>query len=377
MIYTYVATCLFGIEKVLGEEIDKLGYKRIETIDGRIKFAGDESAVSRCNIWLRTAERLYIEIGTTDAFSFEELYQNVLKMPWSDFIGKNDSFPVSGHSINSELKSIPSLQSVIQKAIAENLKKSYSVSILPAVNKRFSIEFFILKNKASLMIDISGTALHKRGYRIQSNDAPLRETIASALIYLSKPKDDILYWDPMCGSGTIPIEASMIFQNIAPGSKRSFISEDLCFPDSFVWRQAREEAKDVIINNITHLIYSSDIDEKSLRIAKNNIKRAGVSDYISLFKMDLSEVKTEGKKGTVICNPPYGERMSTVKETLQLYKKMGETFRKLDNWQIYVLTSNETFEKYYGQRADKIRKIYNGMIKCNFYQFYKKHPDKQ
>ncbi len=181
----------------------------------------------------------------------------------------------------------------------------------------------------------------------------------------------------MCGSGTIPIEASMIFQNIAPGSKRSFISEDLCFPDSFVWRQAREEAKDVIINNITHLIYSSDIDEKSLRIAKNNIKRAGVSDYISLFKMDLSEVKTEGKKGTVICNPPYGERMSTVKETLQFYKKMGETFRKLDNWQIYVLTSNETFEKYYGQRADKIRKIYNGMIKCNFYQFYKKHPDKQ
>ncbi len=372
---TYVATCLFGLEKLLGEEIDALGYKRISTIEGRVTFRGDISAVARCNIGMRFAERLFIKLGEFGAETFDALFEGTKALPWETFIGASDAFPVSGHSVKSRLFSIPDCQSIVKKAIVERLKTKYHLSFFPENQTVYKIEFFILNDTASLMIDTSGSPLHKRGYRTSASVAPLRETLAAALAKIARPRDDVLFWDPMCGSGTIAIEAALIQTNTAPGMKRHFDGENFPIIEKNVWDRAFEEARDNVIRDSKFEVYASDIDPACVQLTRDNIYRAGVGANVKAFERNALEIKTGGRRGTVVCNPPYGERLFSMSQAEELYRNMGKAFSKLDNWQIYVLTSHEGFERLYGRRADKVRKLYNGMIKCNYYQFFKKQDD--
>ena len=367
----FVATCLFGLEKLLGEEIDNLGYKRTETIDGRVKFSAPLSAIPRLNINLRFAERVLIEVGTCPAPDFDTLFEGVKAMPWENYIGRNDIFPVKGHSIKSKLFSLPDCQKIIKKAAATRLGSHYGLIFMPETGIKYQIEFFILKDVASLMIDTSGTPLHKRGYRPVSTEAPLRETLAAALVKLARPREDVLFWDPMCGSGTIATEAALMMTHTAPGLNRSFCSEDYPFITENDWENARDEAFDSIVDTDFEA-YASDIDENAVNIARETVRKAGVSKYVKVFQQDALTIETGGRRGTIVCNPPYGERLSTVEEARELYGKMGEHFKTLGSWQIYVITSDETFERLYRRRADKVRKLYNGMIPCYYYQFFKK-----
>ncbi len=366
----YVATCLFGLEGLLGEEIDSLGYTRTETMDGRISFLGDEGAIAKSNICLRFAERVYIKAGEFYATTFDELFEGTKALPWEDWLGQNDAFPVRGHSIKSALFSVPDCQKIIKKAIASRLTKKYGISWFEETGTKYQIDFFLFKNRCTLMIDTSGTPLHKRGYRPKSNDAPIRETLACAMAKLSRPREDVLFWDPFCGSGTIAIEASMLMLNIAPGLNRSFIAETFPQINKGVWQEAREEAKSKIIVDSSFEAYASDIDPECVEIATHNAQNAGVLSNIKIFKQDALTIKTEGRRGTIVCNPPYGERLFTMKQTEDLYRKMGKHFRTLDRWQQYVMTSHEEFQTLFGRRADKVRKLYSGMIYCYFYQFF-------
>ena len=371
----YVATCLFGLEHMLGEEIDALGYKRINTIDGRVVFEGDDGAIARCNINLRFAERVFILAGECRAETFDMLFEGVRSIPWENYIGERDEFPVKGHSIKSALFSIPDCQKIVKKAVVERLKSKYGTSWFAEDGKKYQIEFFILKDEAMLMIDTSGTALHKRGYRPGTLDAPLRETLAAALANIARPRDDVLFWDPFCGSGTIAIEAAMIMKNIAPGINRSFAAEQFSFLDKSIWKSAREEAKSAE-KQTDFEAYASDINPECVSFAKECVKRAGVLGTVKAFERNALEISTGGRRGTIVCNPPYGERMFTMAQTEDLYKKMGEHFKTLEPWQIYVITSHDGFERLYGRRADKVRKLYNGMIPCFYYQFFKRRDKK-
>ena len=371
-----VATCLFGLEHILGEEIDALGYKRLATIDGRVTFEGDEAAIAKCNLWLRTAERVFILLDTFRAATFNDLFEGTKALPWETFIPKNGEFPVKGHSIKSALFSIPDCQKIVKKAVATRLSSVYKTNWLEENGTKYQIEFFILKDEASLMIDTSGMALHKRGYRPQSMPAPLRETLAAAMVKIARPREDVLLHDPFCGSGTIPIEAAMLMSNTAPGFFRSFAAEDFDFIAKEIWQTAREEARNAVKTDCAFEAYASDIDPDAVRNAELCVKKAGMDKYIKVFRADALNITTGDRRGTVVCNPPYGERLGTIKEAETLYKKMGKQFATLGAWQIYVLTSSESFEKLYGRRADKVRKLYNGMLPCYYYQFFKKQtPD--
>ena len=367
-----VATCLFGLEKLLGEEIDKIGGKRVETIDGRITFDGDEKTLVAANIRLRCAERVFIWLGSFPVYSFDELFEGTKALPWEKYIGKDDAFPVKGHAIQSRLFSVPDCQSIVKKAVVDRLGGTYGLKFLPETGVKYQIEFFIFKDVATLMIDTSGIALHKRGYRPASGEAPLRETLAAAIAYIARPREDVLFWDPFCGSGTIAIEAAMIVTNRAPGLERSFAAEEFAaFPQS-LWQEEREKARGEIIHDSAFEAYASDIDDEVLEKARENARRAGVDKHIKIFRRDARTVKKiEGRRGTVACNPPYGERLMTPKEVEELYKTMGRVFDAMSPWQIYVLTSAENFERFYGRRADKTRKLYNGMIPCRLYQYFK------
>lgn len=369
--FEFVATCLFGLEKLVGEQIDELGYKRIETIDGRVTFMGDYTVFSRCNINFRYAERLYLKLGSFRATTFTELFDGVKSLDWEEWIDKSDEFPVKGHSIKSKLFSIPDCQKIIKKSVVERLKDKYKINWFEEKGIKKQIEFFIFNDNATLMIDISGVPLHKRGYRALSGGAPLRETLAAAMAKISRPREDVLFWDPFCGSATIPIEASLIMTNTAPNINNSFISEQFLNVPQNIWKDARDEALSNIKNGTLFRAYASDIDPDVLKIAEGNIKKSGMDKYIKCFNMNALDIKTDGMKGTVVCNPPYGERLSDADNVFKLYSEMGKAFRNLDRWQIYILTNDEEFEKKYGRRADKIRRLYNGMIRCNYYQFFK------
>ena len=371
MIIEYVATCLFGLESLLGEEIEKLGYKRTETMDGRISFIGDENALARCSVNLRLAERIYIKIGEFNAYTFDDLFEGTKALEWENWIGKDDEFPVRGHSIKSNLFSIPDCQKIIKKAVVSRLSSKYGVTWFTEKGVKYQIDFFIFKNRATLMIDTSGVPLHKRGYRPKSNEAPIRETLACALAKISRPREDVLFWDPVCGSGTIATEAAMLMTNTPPGLNRAFAAQTFPQFDKAIWTNAREEGKSGIITDSTFMAYASDIDPACVEIATETAKHAGVYKNMKIFTQDALTIKTEGRRGTVVCNPPYGERLFSMKETEALYKKMGEHFKTLDRWQIYVITSHEGFCNLFGRRADKVRKLYNGMIPCYFYQFFK------
>ncbi|MBE6603049.1 MAG: class I SAM-dependent RNA methyltransferase [Ruminococcaceae bacterium] len=373
----FVATCLFGLEKQLGEELDALGLARLETIDGRITFRGEMLDIARANMRLRCAERIYIKVGAFPARSFTELFDGVRALPFEDYIGEVDAFPVKGHAIKSTLFSVPDCQSIVKKAIVERLRAAHGVTALPEDGAKYQIEFFIFKDVATLMIDTSGVALHKRGYRPAAGAAPLRETLGAAIALTARPRTDTLIWDPFCGSGTIVIEAAMIEKGISPNTGRVFAAMDYDFLDHRIWQKAREEAEDLVKRDEKIELFGSDIDEKVLQYARENAARAGVADAIKFFRMDARKIEKPDRRGTLICNPPYGERMMELKEVEALYRDIGKTFATFDPWQMYVLTSHPQFERFFGRRADKKRRLYNGMIPCDLYQYFRpKFPKK-
>ncbi len=366
-----VATCLFGLEKLLGEEIDDLGCKRVETIDGRVYFEGDENSLADANIRLRFAERVFIDMGSFDAETFDALFEGTKALPWESFIGKNDAFPVKGHAIKSKLFSVPDCQSIVKKAIVARLGDKYGMRWFPEEGTKYQVEFFILKDRATLMIDTTGAPLHKRGYRPDSGAAPLRETLAAAIAATARPRDDVLLWDPFCGSGTIAIEAAMMMKNISPGLKRRFAAEEFRQIAPTVWSEAREWATEDIVKDCAFEAWGSDIDDDVLAIARQSAKRAGVGSSLKFFHADARSIEKPDRRGTIVCNPPYGERLMTPAEVERLYRDIGRVFCGFAPWQVYVLTSCENFQTLYGKRADKVRKLYNGMIPCNLYQYFR------
>ena len=365
-----VATCLFGMEHLLGEEIEALGYERISTIDGRVTFLGDEEAVALSNMFLRFAERVLIKVGSFNATTFTELFDGTYDLPWESFIGKLDAFPVKGHSIRSDLHSIPDCQAIIKKAIVKKLSSHYGISYFTEEAVKYQIEFFILNNEATLMIDTSGTPLHKRGYRREANAAPIRETLAAAIVKTSRPREEVLLWDPMCGSGTIAIEAAMMMRNIAPGKLRHFAAESFPFIGKRAFDEARLEAIEGEIKTPFE-VFASDIDPAAVELTRHNAKLAGVSDTVTAFVENALNIEAPGRRATIVTNPPYGERLMELSEAEELYRKMGKHFRSLEPWQAYIITSHKGFERLYGRSADKVRKLYNGMIPCYLYQFFK------
>ncbi len=367
-----VATCLFGLEKLLGEEIDTLGLKRLDTMDGRVTFEGTESDVARANIGLRCAEHVFIKLGAFPVASFTELFDGIKALPWEDWIGKSDAFPVKGHAIKSQLHSIPDCQSIVKKAVVDRLAEHYGIRHFEETGSKYQIEFFIFKDIATLMLDTSGVPLHKRGYRPASGVAPLRETLAAAIALTSRPREEVLFWDPMCGSGTIAIEAALILSNRAPGLGRTFAGEQFAALPNRLWQEARAEAEAAIRTDTHYEIFASDIDEDILDVVYENALRAGVEEHFNIFCADVRQLKKpEGRRGTIVCNPPYGERLMTPIEVEQLYRDMGRALANISPWQLYIITSHQQFERLFGRRADKIKKLYNGMIPCQLYQYFK------
>ena len=368
-----VATCLFGLEKLLGEEIDALGLKRLDTMDGRVTFEGTPLDIARANIGLRCAEHVFIKLASFPATTFTELFDGTNAIPWEDWVGKVDAFPVKGHAIKSKLYSVPDCQKIVKKAVVERLSCHHGIKWFSESGVKYQIEFFIFKDVAHLMIDTSGTPLHKRGYRPAAGPAPLRETLAAALALTARPREDVLFWDPTCGSGTIAIEAALILGNRAPGLGRSFAAEDFPQIPASLWQKAREAAEGAIKTDSQYEVYASDIDEDILDTVYENALRAGVEEHLNIFQADVRSIQkpTPDRRGTIVCNPPYGERLMTPAEAEALYRDMGRAFASLSPWQIYIITSHPQFEKHYGARADKIRKLYNGMIPCNLYQYFK------
>jgi len=369
----FVTSCLFGLEKFVGEDIDALGYKRIETMDGRVTFEGDISAIARCNVNFRYSERLYIKLDSFKALSFTELFDSVLKIKFCDYINKEDSIIVTGSSVRSKLFSVRDCQSIIKKAIIKSLEKSYGVSFFPETGTKKRIEFFIFNDIATIMLETSGAPLHKRGYRPASGVAPLRETLAASMVNLSRLREGVATVDPFCGSGTIPIEAALMSINRAPGLNRKFDAMDFDFVPKNLWKKAVEEAKSLEKDGNVE-IFGFDILPDVLELAKENAKRAGVEKLIRFEVKDAKDFTSpyENCRGTIVTNPPYGERMLEKKEAEELFKAFGKAVRNnVPNWKMYIINSHEEFEKCFGKRADKVRKLYNGMIKCYVYQYFK------
>lgn len=372
-----IAPTLFGIESVAAKEIRSLGYEDVKVEDGKVTFIGDISAICKANMWIRSAERIYVKIGEFEVSTFDELFEGVRSLPWEEWIPENGQFPVDGYSLKSNLHSIPDCQSIIKKAVVERLKKKYKKEWFDENGPLYKIKFSLMKNKAVLMIDTSGEGLHKRGYRVMSNIAPLRETLASAMIMLSDWRYDRPLIDPFCGSGTIPIEAALIGANIAPGLNRKFTSEKWGQIPKKLWLDTRKEAHSLIKMDVELNIRGYDIDESAVKLSINNAHKAGVNQYVKFAKKPLKDLRTDDMYGILICNPPYGERMGEIQEVEKLYREMGRVFTSLNTWSYYIITSHENFEKLFGKKATKRRKLYNGMIKTTYYQYFGPRPPRK
>jgi putative N6-adenine-specific DNA methylase len=371
-----IATAAFGIESVVSRELRKLGYDDQFVENGRVTFAGDEKAICRTNLWLRTADRVLVKVGEFKAMSFEELFEQTKALPWDEWIPEDAEFPVEGKSIDSKLSSVPDCQAIVKKAVVEKLKQKYHREWFEETGAYYRIEVALLKDMVTLTLDTSGAGLHKRGYRKLVGGAPLKETLACAMLLISRWNADKVLIDPLCGSGTIPIEAALIGKNIAPGLNREFSSEKWPIIPQKLWEEAREEARDSIKHDQELRIHGSDIDEEAMSLARYHAKQAGVEEYIHLQRMPMADIKSRYKYGFIICNPPYGERIGELKEIEELYRQMGTVFRTFDTWSYYVITSNREFEKLFGRKADKKRKLYNGKILCQYYQFFGPPPSK-
>ena len=370
-----IVPTLFGTEAFVVRELKKLGYDEITVEDGRVTFTGDSSAICRANMWLRCGERVLIKVGEFKALSFDELFEGTKAIDWSRFIPKDGAFPVKGYCLKSQLASMRDCQAIIKKAVADSLSEKYGIEWLSEEAEVYQIQFSVLKDRVTLMIDTSGDGLHKRGYRRIANAAPLKETIAASMIMMSYWKFEYPLCDPFCGSGTIPIEAAMFKRNIAPGLTRSFSAQSFRFIDASLWNEAKNEAQ-ALRRSLPLEIHASDIDSPTVEIAKENAKLAGVDDAVEFSVAAAQDFKSETPYGSVICNPPYGERLGDKAECEKLYAKIGKSFSRLPDWSYYIIASNENFEELFGKKADKKRKLYNGMIKCNIYQYFGKRPPK-
>jgi len=377
--FEYIAPCHFGMESVLKKELTDLGYEITKVQDGKVYFLGDEAACARANVFLRTTERVLIKVGEFHAESFNDLFEQTKALPWERYIPADGKFWVTkANSINSKLFSTSDIQSIMKKAIVERLKLKYKKEWFEESGSSYPIRVTVIKDMVTVCLDTSGESLHKRGYRKLTSQAPITETLAAALIMLTPWNKDRVLIDPFCGSGTIPIEAAMIGANIAPGIRRSFLAQSWnnLFNDG-IWKQARLEAEDLIRNDLQMNIQGFDKDGEIIKIARINAKNAAVDKYIHFQQRSLSELTSNKKYGFIITNPPYGERLEEKKNMPGLYKEIGEVFGRLDTWSYFIITGFEDAQKYIGRKADKNRKVYNGMMKTYFYQYMGPKPPRQ
>ncbi len=365
------APCLLGLEGLVKNELKLMDAQNVTAQNGRVFFEGNESILARANINSRFSERILIVLDSFKAVTFEELFQRVKALPWSEFIGSTDTFPVKGYSINSSLHSVPDCQKIIKKAVVEALKEDYNISWFDESGPVHQIQFSIMKDEVTIMLDTTGNGLHKRGYRPEANAAPIRETLAAALCSLSRLKHYHMLYDPFCGSGTILIEGAMLANNIAPGINRNFECDRWGFLPERVWRKERERCRDIIKTDTDFTAFGSDIDYHALELTMNNAKRIKVDKFLRLNKCDIKDFTPSTEKGTLVTNPPYGERMLDIGNAEALYKVMGEKFVSKYGWSYGIISPDEDFERIFGRKADKRRKLYNGMIKCRYYIYFK------
>ena len=377
--YELVVPCHFGLEAVTKREIYDLGYEITRVEDGRVTFEGDEEAVCRANIFLRTAERVMIQVGRFKATTFEELFQGIKNLPWEEYIPEDGKFWVKkASSINSKLFSPSDIQSIAKKAMVERMKQKYHKEWFKEDGAAYPVRIFLLKDEVTVALDTSGDSLHKRGYRTMTSKAPLTETLAASLIMLTPWRKDRILVDPFCGSGTFPIEAAMIAANIAPGMNRDFTAEEWTnMIDRKLWYECVKEAEDMIDTTVKVDIQGYDIDGDVIKAARENAKRAGVEHMIHFQQRAVADLSHPKKYGFIITNPPYGERLEDKADLPALYTQIGQAYQRLDSWSMFLITSYTDTEKYIGRKADKNRKIYNGMLKTYFYQFLGPKPPKK
>lgn len=369
-----IATSTFGLEAVVARELVALGYESKTIQSGRILFQADESAVARANLWLRSSDRVLLRLGTFAAKDFGELFDQTYALPWEEWISPDAAFPVSGRSVKSQLSSVPACQKIVKKALVEKLRAAHHVEELPETGTKYSVEVALLEDQATLTLDTTGAGLHKRGYRRLVGEAPLKETLAAAMVLLSFWRPDRPLVDPFCGTGTIPIEAALIGRNLAPGLAREFAAEGWPRLPKAIWDAARQEARDLAKPDLPERIIGTDIDEQALRLARHHAAMAGVEGQIHFQQRAFADLQSSREYGCVICNPPYGERVGEGREVEALYRQMPMVLRRLKTWSHYILTSYPDFEALVGQQADRRRKLYNGRIQCTYYQFYGPKP---
>ena len=366
--FEFAVPCLFGLEGIAGDELRRLEIENVRVENGRVLFSGDETAQAKANICLRTGERVLIALADFEAKTFEQLFQGVYHANLEDYIPKDGSFPVKGHCLNSQLMSVPDCQAIVKKAASRRLGEKYGVSWLPETGAKYQLQFSIMNDRVQLYLDSSGAGLHKRGYRAVGNDAPLRETLAAAMVQLTHYRGRDFVWDPFCGSGTIPIEAALIAKNRAPGLNRRFAAEQFAWMDQQVFADVRAEAKDREFRG-NYRILGSDNDPTCVSLSMANARKAGVADCITFKDGDATKMSLPADTGVLICNPPYGQRMMEQQSAQRLYAALGRHLKYADGWKKYIITSEPEFEHYFGRRADKKRKLYNGMIKCDYYMY--------
>lgn len=372
-----IASTTFGLEAVVKRECQRLGFQDIQTSDGKVEFTGTEEDIVKANLWLRCAGRVWVKMGTFTAVTFTELFDQTKALPWADWIPADGKFTVVGKSVKSTLFSVPDCQGIVKKAVVEKMKETYQTDWFDETGASYTIQVGILKDVVTLAIDSSGSGLHMRGYRANAMDAPLKESLASAMIQLSFWNKDRILIDPFCGSGTIPIEAAMIARNIAPGLQRKFASEEWERIGKEPWKKARAAAYQAIDYDSMPQIYGSDIDEGAIAVAKANAEKAGVDDCITFEVKSSQEITLPGNYGVVIANPPYGERLGELKEVEDMYRALGATMKTDRTWSTYLITSMEYFETLFGRKADRKRKLFNGRIKTDYYQFEGPRPPKK
>lgn len=367
----FCAPCLFGVEGILGDELRRMGAGEVTPQNGRVIFSGDAAMLARANINSRYAERVQIVLGTFRATSFEELFQGVRALPWEEFIAARDAFPVKGWSLNSALHSIPDCQSIIKKAIVERLKAKYGIGWFEETGAAVQVQFTILKDEVMLLIDTSGAGLHKRGYRQNAGGAPMKETLAAAIVDVTRARLAEQVVDPCCGSGTLLIESALAARRIAPGIRRRFAAMQWGWLPETLWKEERDRAMSQALLDRQFTAKGSDIDPEAVRLTLENAAKAGVGVQVRAVQRDLREFRPEGDSGVVLCNPPYGERLLDVEAARSLYRTMGKVFVPKPGWSYAIISPDETFETAFGRKADKRRKLYNGMLKCQLYIYYR------
>jgi putative N6-adenine-specific DNA methylase len=372
--FDLIATTAFGLEAVVARELKELGYAEHQITDGRVRFRADAAAIPRCNLRLRAASRLVIVVGEFPARDFGELFELTKALPWDAWIPADGAFPVRGRSVKSQLHSVPDCQRIVKKAIVERLKATHGGEWLDETGPHYGVEVSLLNDVAMLTLDTSGEALHRRGYRTYVGEAPLRETLAAALILLSYWNRERPFVDPFCGTGTIAIEAALIGRGIAPGIGRTFAAEDWPQLDSELWQAARDEAWQLKQPPLPIKIIGNDVDGRAVTLARRHAVAAGVADDVHFQQQPLAEFRSSKKYGCVITNPPYGERMGEQRSVEQLYREMGQVLSALDTWSIYVLSAQMQFERLFGRAADRRRKLYNSNLACMYYQFFGPKP---